>query len=206
MVTMKRMFGANHVKNSGTSEPMDKVVNDTITNITKAIKNDVFHTKKYILGPEGKVKLALKVLEVLNLEGFKGDSKEAQTNRQNWVELWQDTCVLTFNSIRNNVSTEEKKAARALYCRSQKQLPDDNDMEACITRQLDLDNNEHLVKFEWCSHEFMAKACGSAKHWNKEKREHMPLSRAHPKNSKKPYITPQTEAYAVLLFKGNHTC
>jgi len=49
----------------------------------------------------------------------------------------------------------------------------------------------------------MPRACGSAANWNKAKREHHPLSTGAPKNSEKPYITPETEAYAVWLCKGN---
>jgi len=48
----------------------------------------------------------------------------------------------------------------------------------------------------------MPRAC-SAANWNKAKREYHPLSTGAPKNSKKLYIMPKTEVYAVWLCKGN---
>jgi len=49
----------------------------------------------------------------------------------------------------------------------------------------------------------MPRACGSVANWNKTKRECHTLSAGAPKNSGKPYIAPETEAYAVWLCKDN---
>ena len=50
----------------------------------------------------------------------------------------------------------------------------------------------------------MPKAVGSAANWNKSKREYHCLSTGAPNKSEKPYVSPETEANAVLQMKGNH--
>jgi len=49
----------------------------------------------------------------------------------------------------------------------------------------------------------MPKACCSVTNWNKAKHKFLTLSKWVPLNSNKPYISPKTEAYAILVCKGN---
>ena len=68
---------------------------------------------------------------------------------------------------------------------------------------MDLNDARHLALFEWHQMVLMPRACGSAANWNKDKREHHTLSKGAPASSGKPYIMAETEAYAVLVCKGN---
>jgi len=111
--------------------------------------------------------------------------------------------VAALNQVQSSTSTKCKKATKAHFNHNNGELSSTEDYEHLIARDLDLKNERDCALFEWYQMVLMPRACGSAANWNKAKREHHPLSTGGSKNSKKPYITPETEAYAVWLCKGN---
>jgi len=66
-----------------------------------------------------------------------------------------------------------------------------------------------VVLFYACYNQIMANATGSAERWNTSHRGYFCLYNGHPPNKKDPidyHITPETEAYALLVIRGNYRC
>ena len=202
LLKYKRKFGRSKKSNDD-----DEVfVDEMVTRINTAVKHDSFNTRKYVLGPNGKKNLGNQVLDYLQMDGYYGPGPRIQKNRAEWIEYYQDDCVQALNSVRNTVSSEIKKAARVYYKKNNSTLPTKGEMNACLARQLEVDDALMYKHFEFFCMEIIPKATGSAQHWNKAKREYLPLSTAAPRNApNKPYITPETEAYSMIVYVGNRT-
>ena len=197
MLGAKRQYGGRRQKDK------DGVPDEMLTRIHTAIKCGVFDDFKYVLGPKGKKKLIKAVLDKLKMDGFYGKGSRVKRNQAWFAELYGDEVVALLNQVRSGTSTEVKKAVKAFFDTNNGELPSTEDYQRLITRDLDLKNERDVALFEWYQMVLMPRACGSATNWNKAKREYHPLSTGAPKNSEKPYITPETEAYAVWLCKGN---
>jgi len=205
LLEAKRRYGGRRSSSkNGTPDEM-------LTRISTAIKNQSFDTFKYVLGEKGKAKLVENILDHLKMDGYYGQDKSSgeqktriQRNRANFLELYGDECIQALNSVRSSTSTEIKKAARAWYDAHDHTLPTFEQLERLIGRDLSFEDAEHVELFEWYQMNLIPKAVGSAANWNKSKREYNCLSTGAPIKSKKPYISPETEAYAVLQLKGNH--
>jgi len=193
----KRQHGGHHQNNK------DGAPDKMLTRIHTAIKCGVFDDFKYVLGPKGKKKLVKAVLAKLKMEGYHGKGPQVKHNQAWFYELYADDVVAALNQVRSSTSTETKKAVKAFFDLNNGELPSAEDYHHLITRDLDLKNERDCALFGWYQLVLMPRACGSVANWNKAKREYHPLSAGSPKNSEKPYITPETEAYAVWLCKGN---
>jgi len=181
----------------------DGVPDKMLTRIHTAIKCGVFDDFKCVLGPKGKKKLIKAALTKLKMDGFYGKGSRVKRNQAWFAELHSDEVAALLNQVRSSTSTEVKKALKAYFDTKNGELPSREDYQRLITRDLDLKNERDYALFAWCQMVLMPRVCGSAANWNKAKRECHPLSTGAPKNSEKPYITPETEAYAVWLCKGN---
>ena len=199
---MEAMLGAKR-QYGGRRQNKDGVPDEMITRIHVAIKCGVFNDIKYVLGPNGKKKLVKAVLHKLKMEGYYGKGAKVRRNQAWFYELYADDVVAALNQVRSSTSTECKKAVKAYFDRNNGAVPSNEDYQRLLTRDLDLKNERDYALFEWYQMTLLPRACGSAANWNKAKREYHPLSTGAPKNSEKPYITPETEAYAVWLCKGN---
>jgi len=179
------------------------VPDEMLTRIHTAIKCGVFDDYKYVLGPKGKKKLIKAVLAKLKMDGFYGKGVRVKRNQAWFAELCGDEVVALLNQVQSSTSTEVKKATKAFFDTNNGELPSTEDYYLLITLDLDLKNERDYALFRWYQMVLMPRACGSAANWNKAKCEYHPLSTGAPKNSKKPYIAPETEAYAVWLCKSN---
>jgi len=78
--------------------------------------------------------------------------------------------------------------------------------EACLKRDLCMTNAQHQADFTFYYSTIMDKATGTNVRWNKYHKGYMRLCDGHPpmKTAKLDYyVTPEMEAYALTLIKGN---
>jgi hypothetical protein len=197
LLAAKRRYGGRR------SSAKNNVQDEMLTRISTAIKNHSFDKLKFVLGEKGKKKLTNGILDHLKMEGYYGEGKHIEANRANFLELYGDDCVQALNAVRSSTSTEIKKAARAWYDSHGGTLPTDEALDRLIKRDLDFNNADDVEMFGWYQMNLIPKAVGSATNWNKAKREYHCLSSGAPSKSKKPYISPETEAYALMQLKGN---
>jgi len=202
LLEAKRMYG---ICPSLSSKSNKKQTDETNILIHGAIQKDVFDVIKYVLGEKGTKKLCDLVLENLKWEGFHGEGPRVEKNKAEFFELYWKNTVSLLNNIRSTAASECKKAAKIWWDENLHKLPSNEDLDRLISRDLDIHDDKDYLLFEWYQMHLVAKATGSSKIFDKKERARMTLSKAAIPKSKRPYITPQTEAYAVLLMKGNHS-
>jgi len=79
--------------------------------------------------------------------------------------------------------------------------------EPCLKRDLDIEDDDDVKLFQAYYDQVMAKATGTTECWNTAHRGYFCLYNGHPPNKKQSiyyYVTPETEAHALLAINGNH--
>jgi hypothetical protein len=186
-----------------------KFSNPWCETITDAIKSYAWRGIK-IVTDEGVAKLlARKLLESMNLEGYVGNSTEAKQKRDEWVELHTNFVVNIHNKHRCYVVNRIKEQCAKPYLDEHNgKLPPMEDVIRMLRRNFNpVDEHDYkLMKWYWTKLIFFA--TGNTEDWGPDTHLFSTMSTAGPPNangdSKKLYVPPSTEAFAVLTLEGNH--
>jgi hypothetical protein len=117
-----------------------------------------------------------------------------------WVENYADTLSKILNDFRSSCQNNLKKVCFS-YMKAKKvsKMPKIDEFLKIIARDPDLDKE----LFIWWWTEFMPKASGSSRLWNKQVYCFGTLSSmAPPSTPNEPYITASTEAFGVLVLEN----
>ena len=200
------------IQTSGSDDSGDDKLKTYKLNITKTIVKEIFPTTKFITGPGTKKKLCFHILHY----GKAIFGKLKKHERLNWVTEFGDFAVTELNSLRSTVSTAIKNEFKAKHEQS-----DTGDIgsvarwEACLTRDLSTANAQDMEDYEFYYNTLMDKATGFADRWNIAHRGYMTLCEAKPPRhcpliepakgdeDRIFYVTPETEAYALLIIRGS---
>jgi len=183
-------------KDKAKGDPMEDLIYDTI-------KEDLFRSVKFAVGPEQRKEVTSLCLMKMNLEDFEGKSEAKIKLRNRWIKANEGTVIKKLNKVRNYAGTQSRKAAWLWMNQKKGQLPSLECLEKCLKRDLDMDDKDDYELFKWHVDELIPAACGHHSHWNPEKRYYLLMSTAAPPN--KPtskYITTKTEAMAVCYVEN----
>ena len=171
--------------------------------LRETLKNEVWRVMKFISSEKQMRLLASFTLKQANLTG-KFDKKGQLTEEGvDFVEKHEVLINKMLNEHRSYCQTAMKDVCIAYMTdKNVKQLPPQEAFEKILRRDKDLD--EEL--FIWWWTEYMPKAAGSARIWNKTVYYFGRLSDHAPRNDpKKWYITPSTEAWGAILIDNCRT-
>lgn len=192
--------GKKGLKTNGLEDTED-VLKPTRDLVAKAIQEPVFALIKFAKGPDSAKKLCGYVLRFGDVPRMK------KKDRDDWTFNMSDLCVGELNKHRSTVQTAIKGQFRAKYAASPTHdMGSITRWEACLTRDLAMTNDQDAADFAFYYNHIMDKATGSAKRWNEYHRGYLRLCDGKKPNGKREidfYVTPETEAYALLIIKGN---
>lgn len=180
----------------------------TKSTIVKTIQRCTFSTIKYVKGDGTQDKLASYVLFYSGMLGMNTAERKA------WKEQFSGMCVTELNSHRSSVMTAIKREFKIKW---KSGTPGDigtvERWEACLSRDLNMDFDDDKADYSFYYDVIMDKATGYPDRWNSAHRGYMTLYKGQPpkgtfrvaKGDEEAalYVTPQTEAYALLIIKGN---
>jgi len=167
----------------------------------KFVKNKKSHKKKF----------AMECLDALNLTGLDGKTPESNKLRKIWVDTHTESCIKALNEARGYVLAQLRKAYEANGCDN---IISEERIMKCLTRDLDFSKKkvdgeevwnspQDVQDFLWYVDNLMPKATANGKDWDEGKRYYMTISHGHaPNHHNHFYITPGTEAFAVLCLEG----
>jgi len=185
------------------SEEDDDPLKETKEMISKAIDDPVFAEIKFSKGDSSRDKCAAYVL----LYG-KPNHGMNQKQRDDWYREFSRHCGAELNKHRSSVQTAIKREMRTIFKATtpHAMIPVAR-WEACLKRDLDSEDEDDLTLFMAYYDQIMAKATGTPERWNASHRGYFCLYNGHPPNKKQSiyyYVTPETEAHALLAINGNH--
>ena len=193
---------AKQLKKARTSKHKGKNATPSVLAATKekikeAIEEKVFATIKFIKGDGSTKELCANI--VVAAYGA-GTMKKKQ--REDWYSSFGKLAGQELNRHRSTVSSNIKSAFHILWKESQ-DLGALATWEACLNRNIAMANVPQRDAFTFYYNSIMAKATGCNAIWSHEHRGYFTLTEGHPPNSTTPYVTPETEAYALLIINGN---
>jgi hypothetical protein len=84
-------------------------------------------------------------------------------------------------------------------------LPTQEEMLKCLKRDIKTDDERLMAVFMWYWDVYLPLSTGSRHQFNPSQRRYATISTCAPQNKpNKPFITPETEAYAVLCFENSY--
>ena len=167
--------------------------------IKKCVKEQLWRILKFVKGPKSQQKAAEKVLELLAMEEFRGDSAEMKQRRLEWVIAYGPTVTKEINSLRSYVQTRIKDSCIKFASRRKGEFPKVEELVECLTR-----NNPKYDVGIWYWDELVPIATGNTVDWNSAKRHTLKMRNAAPPNNpKKLYVPPSTEAIIVAMLESN---
>jgi len=170
---------------------------DLIVLLRKAFRGHVWRSIKFITSEKQRRLLCIKVLKASGLPNKFNEQGKLTSDGAEFIKDHAGTFSFILNDTRSYTQTGMKNAAFDYMTSNQTYDFPSNEEFLKILRR-DQDCNREL--FAWWWEDFMPKADASADHWNKETKYFGCLSTAHPPDSPgEPYITPSTEAYAMLM-------
>ena len=190
-------------RKSTDSEESEDPLKPTKELIAKAIVEPVFAVIKFAKGPGTTKRLCSCCLR------FGSSTKLKKKARKAWGLEFGDTCVGELNKHRSSVQTAVKGVFRAKWSNSA--LRDIGTLarwEACLTRDLRMTRRQDVADFTFYYSSIMDKATGTPVRWNEYHKGYFCLYNGHPPMKTGEldyYVTPETEAYALTIIKGNWT-
>jgi len=120
------------------------------------------------------------------------------------------TALSELNRHRSGAQTAIKREMRVI-CKGKTphEMISVANWEKCLKRDLDATDADDLELFEACCDQIMTKATGATERWNASHKGYFCLHNGHPPNKKGQFdccVTPETEAHACLVLKGNWNC
>ena len=189
-------------RKSTSPEDDDDLLKETKEMIAKAIDDPVFAVIKFSKGDCSRDKLAAYVL----MYG-KPNHGMTRKERDDWYRQFARFCGAELNRHRSGVQTAIKREMRALYkSKTPHEMISVDDWERCLNRDLDETRRDDCELFEAYYDQIMTKATGTTERWNASHKGYFCLYNGHPPNKKGEFdycVTPETEAYACLVLKGN---
>jgi len=171
----------------------------TKTIITDTIQEKVFSTLKFVKGEGSTKKLSALIIKA----GY--EKKMPKAEREDWYEEFGDFAIAELNKLRSTVNTAIKGGFKGKYFNAP-----DHDIgtidrwEACLNREIDLSIDEQKADYTFYYSTIMSKATGSSNLWNEHHKGYMTLCEGKPPpKDAQFYVTPETEAYALLVINGN---
>lgn len=186
---------------------------DEFMTIKEKIRLKVWRKGKFASTPKRGRQFAILCLDALELQGYEGDTPESKEARRVWVETFMELCVKALNEVRQYVQSQLRRAYTSQGVNNMPSLPD---MIRCLKREIDFTftvdengakvwNNKDDVDL-FCRYwtEILPQATANGHDWDDGKKYYMTISGAHaPNDPNHFYITPSTEAFAVLALEGN---
>ena len=129
---------------------------------------------------------------------------EDKSQRNQFIEDHLPDFATELNNVRAYVTSRIKDSCKAYFLEHGK-MPDIQKIKDCATRNLDLNNPEDVAHFDWYWEDLLVKATGNKADWDIEKRWYATITdNAPPDSPDTPYVTPETEAFAVLCVENHH--
>jgi len=183
-----------------TSSEEEDPTKDTKEKITEAIQKHVFAHIKFVKGEGTTDELASHII-------LKAIGHLKKRHRKQWKEVFSDFCVAELNKHRSNVQTAVKQVFKVRWdANANHDIGTIERWEACLTRDIDMDMDQDKQDFAFYYLNIMGKATGHPDRWNAHHKGYMLLSNGRPPKTQHAhdlYITPETEAYALLMIRGN---
>lgn len=178
---------------------LKKTMNKTTQlEIKKAIKLKLWPKIKFLADERQEKQLTKMVFKAI---GYK-DKSEAF--KQRFIAQYTDFVVRTLNAHRTYIVSQLEKPVFALLDKRNVPLEDPNRILACLQRTLNPDDAEDLGLFTWYWDKYLPKVTGSLHLFAKAHRHYATISDAGPLNDPTiKYLTPQDEAFAVLVYESN---
>ena len=183
---------------SEASEDLLKPMKDMVG---KAIVEHGFAIIKFTKGPGAKKKLASHCLH------YDSSTKLKKKERTAWFLNFGDLCVGELNNHQSIVQTAIIKGQfRVKWVDSPtRDIGTMARWEACLNRDLDMNNNQDRADFSFCYNNLMDKATGTNTRWNECHGGYVRLCDGHPPlkiEAIDHHVMPEMEAYGVTVVKA----
>ena len=178
----------------------------TATLIRQHIKDGgIWRKIKICAGKKGQNLLAEAVLDSLNYgQDFDNSMVKGRQRREQWKLLYGPLCVTSLNQHKGHVQGRLKKVMFSYMAKHQDKMPELKDILRIANRTLDQNNPDDMALFQWYWLDILPKAAGNGGDWKPAHSHYATISDGSPPNSKVPYITASTEAFAVVAIEGNY--
>ena len=200
MLLLEQAKNAKKTTGNAAKRPKKDVDSATSILLRETIKEKVWREVKFVSSTKQMTALAQATCKLSGLEGKFTDDGKLTPEGADWVRTYEGTINKMLNDHRSYCQTAMKDVCtKMMKDYKLKELPTNEEFLKIIRRDEDVD----MVLFEWWWDEYMPKACGSAKVWNKLTK-YFGLMRSHhpPACNNKVYITPSTEAWGMLLIEN----
>ena len=181
-----------------------------VKDIKKWVPNNVFRLCKFILSDQQEKEMVEKYLDEGTDPNFKGNGKEAKSNRRTFIQYYRTVFTQRLNETRSYATARMKDAVWEWMNYHQGNLPDETKLLALLNRTWtppEEDSDDYAEEWKlavWYQEVYLCKACGNGNDWSSDKRRYLTISEGAPVNApNSKYITPSTEAFAMVIFESN---
>lgn len=181
--------------------------------IYQTVKNTAWRTTKFVTSQAQEVRLANLVFDNLGMEEYADvNDPTLPARRETWMETYQEYCLTCLNSVRTYIIGQMKKVCFAYMDDHNGNMPVLDDVFDCTRRTCNLTRSiwtegtadeDTLVR--WYFDELLPRTTGNTNHWSESKRFFTPCSECtmvEPPFAGKLYLTPSTEAFALIVMDG----
>ena len=170
--------------------------------VYEVIKNNLWHTIKFIQCNDSLKILSVKVLRFMGLKGLNPDSKKPEelANCEEWCEEHGAVVSSCLNQHRSYVVSQIKTACMQ-YLEKFDELPSLNDIGYCVCRKSRAKDDVFL----WWWDKVLPMAAGNLVHWNEQQRYYEPISGSFVPDTEQKVLnmSASTEAFAQLVYESN---
>ena len=173
--------------------------------INEAIKHSQWRHWKFVPRGEEDEKTVAKAIYKAVAAEYSIYRFKNKAERDDFIDDHLTDFATELNNVRAYVTSRIKESMKAWFDAHEYNMPDFKKIMACATRKLDLDQKEDLEIFEWYWEDLLVKATGNKADWDYNKRWYTTICENAPSDAPdKPYVTPQTEAFAVLCVENHY--
>ncbi len=186
-------------------KPGKKKSNDPfMVPLTEALKYTVWAEAKFVYQPSDVLKFTKRLFQATGIPDlFEEDGQKLSKKGREDLKEYSEACRHLLNDHRNNCINQIKNEVfKWLKDQEIKQLPPMEEFLKILQRDQDADKDI----FAWYWQDLLPKAAGASKIWSSEVKFFGRISDHSPENAPdKPYITPTTEAFLVVVLENYHS-
>jgi len=165
----------------------------------KVISTQLFRKYKFCTNDVQVAAFTKKILRTLALHK---DMTKAQ--KYSWIENNQALVMQELNKHRSYVTNNLRRDARVWYDSHARKLPTVEDIQRCLERNIDVNDEKQVELYVFWVDKILAHAPGNDHDWKADKRYYATISTAAPQDSpERLFMTASTEAFAALAWENN---
>jgi len=199
------------IVNQKPTKKAKKVQDPWKNHVAETIKSKGWKVLQFIDNNIVGIHFAKKVIGAMDMDGYTGNSPEAEAERDAWASQYDSLVISCHNAHRNSVCNKIKAKVEDRYTQSKAggkkgSLPRKDDIIRMLKRDFDPNSKTDYDLMKWYWTGLIPAATGNTTDWGRETHLYCCLfDGAPPNDPTKLYVTPSIEAFAVWCYVGNRS-